>query len=265
MTRFEQSVRCWMRSSGAGLQAGADVVIEPADLHGRNLPDGVVVDELIGAEDYAAITDDAIVRRRRWREARRDALTVDGVDLTWVWELELLAEVFLPELRAVEGLRRALAGSAARRVELIGADAELQAAVSAVLEAEVSAREPADPPSYPSRTAVPQQSGKTPSVRHRLVRGAGVPAWTRGNVVAIPYWHLVPLYDALAGDGDLRLVYDPFRVPPLAGARLARALVRGGWVGRPGARAVARSRSALARALTAARSTAPADPLDRRM
>src|SRR5262249_50867750 len=89
-----------------------------------------------------------------------------------------------------------------------------------------------------------------------ILRTMGVPPRVRGSVYVLPYWHLTPVLERLAQSAQTRPVLDPWRLPDLDLATLARIAARGGWVGYPGARNLRRSRRHLATAVTGARTEA---------
>ena len=64
----------------------------------------------------------------------RQPVTIDGVCLPHIWEVELLAEVFLPETRVVVGLQAALGKQAVRQVVCEGLDEGRLAALRWALE-----------------------------------------------------------------------------------------------------------------------------------
>ena len=73
--------------------------------HGAALPHGVLLDDLLSLGDRVALDREAIQRLAGWSSTVEPALTFGGVSLAQVWEVELLAEVFLPRFASYEGFR----------------------------------------------------------------------------------------------------------------------------------------------------------------
>ena len=125
-------------------------------------------------------------------------LTIDGVCLPHIWEVELLAEVFLPETRVVAGLQAALANAGLRRLVCEGVDGERLAALRSALEPggiEVSTTgPPAPPPTYPSVLASPWRMSLRTRALNWTLDAVGAPKRVRGDVYLLPYWHLAPVF-----------------------------------------------------------------------
>ena len=73
------------------LELGRDLVLDAPRAQACSLPLGVLLDDLLSAEARAEIDERAILEFRSWRERRDGELTIDGVCLPHIWEVELLA------------------------------------------------------------------------------------------------------------------------------------------------------------------------------
>jgi hypothetical protein len=257
-----------VRGSSAGssphdLRVGRDVVLDMPRAQGDELPRGVLLDDLLAPEQRDAIDREAIERLRAWRQRRDAELTVDGVCMPNIWEVELLAEVFLPETRIAAGLLAAFEQAPPRRVECEGLDAGRVATLRAVLGplgVEVlAAGPPAPPPRYPSVLASPARIALSRRVAKSILQATGAPQRVRGEVFFLPYWHLLPVLERLSASGPLDPVLDPGAPPRAALATLLRCALRGGWVGYPGLRRRRWSRRSLERRLASARGAASAE------
>jgi hypothetical protein len=213
----------------AALRVGADLVLDVAPAHGLALEHGVAIEDYFDQAARADIDREALAAAAAWREARGDDVLMDGIDLGYVAEVELLAGCFLPGTL----IRRALAAIETRgRVEAIGFDAAALRALAGLIPpgCELSGCA-APPPPAPSR------GGR----RNALVAAAErtwIPAWPRGEVVCVPYWHLVGVYTQLARDrGKPRPVSSGMGLAGLRWFDVAMALARGGFGGSSGARA----------------------------
>jgi hypothetical protein len=257
------STRAWsdvvhLRSTSAGvdptsLEPGRDVVLDAPRAQALSLPFGVLLDDLLPTAVREDLDRRALEELKAWRAWRDRELTIDGVCLPHIWEVELLAEVFLPETRIFAGLQAALGGREARRVICEGIDDERVGALRSALapaDIEVStAGPPVQPPSGPSVLASPWRWSLRTRALNWTIDTVGVPMHVRGDVYLRPYWHLTPVFRRAAPDG-LRFVVDP-RVPPIVGIRaLARAAARGGWIGAAGYLARRRARRSIDRALS---------------
>src|SRR5262245_39290796 len=247
-----------LRSTSAGvdpgsLEPGRDLVLQAPRAQGVSLPFGVLLDDLLPTAVREKIDRRAREELEVWRERRDTDLTIDGVCLPHIWEVELLTEVFLPETRVVAGLQEVLKDTAAFRLICEGIDEDRLAALRSSLgsgDIDVStAGPPVPPPTYPSVLASPWR----PSLRTRALNwtldNVGAPRRVRGDVYLRPYWHLAPVFRRGAQEG-LRFVVNP-GTPPIVGmAALARGAARGGWVGHPGFLARRRARRSIVRALS---------------
>ncbi len=266
-TQWAPRLRILARSTGidvATLRPGADLLVHAGRADAPRLAEGVLLDDLLSHEERLRLDAEADETLRTWR-ARHDAqLTVDGVCLPHVHEIELLADVMLPELRIARGLPRALGASPPAAALLEGFDPLRAACLAELLgergvACEIGRGGPA--PRYPLTFPRPQAQGIR-RVAAGARRAAGAPARVRGDVLVIPHWHLLPLWQRLAADG-LEPVMDPSNLPPLGRRGLLRRARAGGWIGHPGARARARSRRAVESGLRRARAEPGADALER--
>src|SRR4051812_9365820 len=263
---WQPTVRLRPTSEGtdpARWRAGHDVVLDAPLSHGSALAQGVLVDDWTDQAARLAIDDEAFARLREWRGRHGAALTIDGVDLSLVWEMELIAEVVLPAVRVVRSLERAFAHAGPQELRCQGIDAELLDCLRGSLDAEVVAEGTvAPPPSYPTLAAgrpnIPWQRRAGAAV----ARATGLPGHVRGGATVLPYWHLLPVAAELVRTGRPPLVLDPSVLPAIGREALVRAARTGGWLPVPGLAARLRSRRELARALARLPGTG-SDPLDR--
>jgi hypothetical protein len=253
--------------AGRGLvpRRGIDLVLEPPDSHASTLAPGTLLHDHFEPDDRESLDAAALGRFAAWTERRRDALIVDGIDVAWIWGEEICAEVFLPEVATVLGLQRVLGSEPPRRVSLKGVDDELGRAIEAMVdfEVELDASAP-EPLRYPRLRASPWKVPPLRRAYRAVITALGVPPFPRGNVLLLPYWHLIPVHERLLDEPGLLPLHNPLSLPALPPRELVRALLRGGWTGAPNALQARRSRRALGRALDAARrQPAPGDALDR--
>src|SRR4051812_15993907 len=258
---WEPVVRLSASAAGADariLRPGRDLVLELAREQGAVLPVGVLLDERLSSAARAEIDAEAIAALASWRERRDADLTVDGVCLPHIWEVELLAEVFLPETRIASGVGAVFAVHGPQRIELEGIDAGRVAGLSTVLRSLDIAVEPprsfAAPPRYPGVLASsPRPIPLSRRIAASIFKTVGIPQWVRGEVVLVPYWHLGDVFERLTLDGGLRFVVDPASLPATTPRTLIRSVARGGWVGHPSIRDRRRSKRDLGLALAKAR------------
>jgi hypothetical protein len=199
-----------------------------------SIPDGVLLDDWLDFPAREQVEDRARAATRAWVQERREALTLDGTELGWVWEVELYRDAFLPVERLLASVRAAVTGLEAERLEPHGLDPRTVAALVdslAPLGCEVASAGAAD-------LEVPDPLSSLSAVQRALIAsGIGAPQRVRGNVLMVDAPTSLPVARALE-----RPVLDPASLPALGRAGLARALWRGGWVGVPGR--VRRRRSA---------------------
>lgn len=249
--------RCWrisrkplrLYASSTGLEPrrlvpGQDLVASVDPVHGLDLPAGVLLDDHLDLNDRLEIDSTALSALVRWRESNDEPLTVDGLCLPWLWELELYADVFLPVVRLAAGLGRALAAYGQPPVELCGANDELRTVATALGNVIPGAPLPAPAPEA-SRATRSREAALVRRLRRSLLGAAelaGFPSSLRpGAVVLLGYWHVVPLVDRLLTTRAARpaVALDA----PIPGAwRSLAAARRGGWIGFPGPRQLRRGR-----------------------
>ena len=225
-------------TDGAGppaLRAGRDLVLDPGWADCIALANGVALDDHLAPADRAAIDAAAREALAAWRAAHGAALTIGGLDLTDVCEVELLAGCFVPAERLARALPAALAAFATSALRVDGLDrATTDIIVSVARDAGIE------------RASTPPQTAAAAPARRSMtalalaaLRLGGLPPRARGRVVCVPYWHLDAVYARLAASGGA-LAPMPARIALASlGARRALAVAaRGGWVGVPGGRAL---------------------------
>jgi hypothetical protein len=254
---WQQVVRLWADAGRPGIvQPGRDLVLEPPETHVTDLAPGTLLDDLLDADARRALDAEALERLDAWRTARAGTLTLDGVDLPWIWYVELLAEVFVPEVRSVSGVERFLQ-TAVERVEVRGADPELGACLGAVLArsgVNVEILDPLPPPTgYPRVRTAPWRISLFRRLCFALVNAVGVPSRVRGNVLIVPYWHLLGLYERMRWTEGLVPITSPTALPGLPRRQQLRMLRAGGWTAHPNALQTRRSARRVANAVQAAR------------
>ena len=184
-----------------------------------------------------------------WRAARGQDLHIEGIDLAHVAEVELLAGCFLPAELLARGLA---AAGATGEIYAFGFDAAALGALATLrfLGSQVRG-EPAPPPLAPAR------GGRRDALVHAVER-TPIRPWPHGDVVCVPYWHLVGVYTALVRQRrGPRPMSAGMGLAGLERGDVVRALVRGGWGGSSGARA----RSAAAARVAARVAQLAADPV----
>lgn len=245
------------------LEPGHDLVLHAPGHHGAALRHGVLLDDWLARDERTAVDAGATRRLGAWRERHDAAFTLAGVCLPHVHEGELLTDVFLREERIFAGLDAAFRRGRPERIALHGIDPNLAAALTSHLsEAGVALaglHSPGAAPSYPIFFS--RATARRPGAATLLRESVGAPPLPRGDVLIKPYWHLEPLWGALAAAG-VRPVVDPAGLPALPAAELLGVVRRGGFMGHPGWLARRRSRAALGAALASWSPDCEA-PLDR--
>lgn len=221
------------------MRAGRVLSLEVPFAESARLPAGVALDDYVPDGARAAVDAAAQAQLRAWRDRRAGDLTIDGVDLAHVWEVELLADCFLPLARLRAALPEVLAQLAPRRLLGAGLDPELFALVAAAAREHDLGLAVCDDRGG-TTGAVPAAAAPAGA---RLLAAAGVPSRARGSVLCVPYWHLQPVLERLARPGSGVSPVAWGMVMPLGRARdRARAAWRGGWLGHPSLLARERSR-----------------------
>ncbi len=228
------------------LRPGRVLALEVAFSESARLPAGVALDDYVPDGARRDVDAAAWAQLRAWRARRGAELTSDGVDLTHVFEVELLATCFLPLARLRAALPQVIAQLAPRRLVGAGLSAELLALVAAVA-AEHGVRTVGSQHSGGSSGALAQAASPRAV---RALAATGVPARVRGSVVCVSYWNLEPVLARLAArDSALTPVAYGVTIPLRDRSARLRAAWRGGWLGHPSGRARARSRAQAARLL----------------
>ena len=234
----------------AALVPGRALVVAVDPAHGLALPRGAALEDHLDPAAGASVDAEARERLAAWRARRSAAFTVDGLDLSWVWEVELLAGCFLPAIRLLRGLERL--GVAGRRIEFAGA-VPGHAAIAELLGATAV--------TLPRRSRPPAPERPVGAVA-RLLAQAGVPRRLRGDVVVFPYWHMGALLERMAADPAWRPAASGVVLSRLPAREALGVAWRGGWLGHAGGRAHRRAEADLARALDSRAPDPAADPLD---
>jgi hypothetical protein len=253
-------------SVGLGLETlrtGRDLVLEPAAAHGLAIPDGAVLDDYLEPAGREAVTLAAAAALAGWRERLQGLVTVAGVDLAHVAEVELLARCFLPAARLRQALPSVLRSHGVTAVTIAGESGGLLDVAIAVAVEQGAAVAPnlegasGEPPRYGWRGP-----GRAATAVRAAVQRSGVPPRVCGRVVCVPYWHLVPLHRRMTRTSGLRPVAAGVALPALGRRDALGVAVRGGWLGVPSARARERSRAAVDAALVRAAVSHPGEPIE---
>jgi len=253
-------VRVYGDSTGldpASLVAGEDVVLHLDASHGIDVAEGVLATDHLNLEERAAIDDLALASLARWRRHNDERFTADGLCLTWIWERDLIVDVFLPTITRVLALARAVDTYQPRSLVVMARDGITELIVEAVVASRRIGSENAGtrrpPPVANPAPAVPK--------RRRAVgwlMSVGLPSIPRrGSVLLVTYWPLLPLLDRLIADRRRPAIWLESR--PTGASRALRAAARGGWVGAPGPWSKARARARAKALLTATSEPTPLD------
>lgn len=235
---------------------GTDLVLELDDTHGAAAPEGVLAHDHLDLEARRQVDEATVDAVGRWSRAMTEALTVDGIDLPWLWELDLIQDVFLPTVTDAAALDAALLRHRPATLTLMDREPHTERTVRAVaahrgIAVEVSQ----DAPRRAGRRATQTHLPAAQRLRRRGVQialGLGLPSRLRpGSVLFLSYWPLVSLLDRLLdGRGPRPAIWLGKR--PAGPARSFHAARLGGWVGLPGPIGRARARRAARRGLNAA-------------
>jgi hypothetical protein len=233
-------------------------VLAVAQEHGVSLPHGVALDDFLGSTARIAVDAQARELYRRWRADRAPALTLEGVDLTSIWELEMMAQCFLPVARLLHALPPALLTIGTSSVVTRGLDAGMVRLVRVTSSASGVAVQPA---SETSPTYDPVR--RRPSRLTHAVNCTGVPPRVRGEIICMPYWSLYPAIAALARrPRGLRPVAARVLLPGLGAPRAIGVAAKGGWMGVAGERLCEASRKQVTAAISQAGVSGMDDPLE---
>ena len=231
---MSRAIRLWPQPSRGDLQPGRDIALTAPPALAGTLAPGTLLDDHLDLDSRVAIETEARRRTAVWLSARRAALQVDGIDLAWVWEVEIYRQAVLPAVRLVTGVGIAAAalGTAVECPELDDAEA------SALADAGVEVRGGQGS----GALAIPSDTVWMPLYKRLAIRArVPVPQLVRGSVRVLNHWALEPLVRPLAADGRLVPVLDPGLLHRLPRGELAELAWRGGWIGAPGPLRRARS------------------------
>jgi hypothetical protein len=259
------AVTLWGSSTNTdptSLKAGRDLVLQARRRDAEQLAPGVLLDDWLSPAQREGIDGEARRRAAEWESTRGPALRPDDVPLAHIHELELYTDVFLPETRVVQGLRTVLERTAPSRLTLRGLDSDLGACLTDTLfGVEIVAEgEPGVAPTYP--LTFQRELAPARRLSGAIRKGFGFPGRARGRVVIESYWHLVPVWQALAARPDAAPVMNLVPLPGLPTREVLTLAAKGGWVGAPGAGARRRSRRLLRRALAELHPESQSNPLD---
>jgi hypothetical protein len=233
-------------SPGADAIAGRDLVLEVPLEHGLVLPRGAALDDHLDESSRVLVDETARERFERWRASRVDALTVDGLDLIALCELELVAQCFAPAARVEIGLPPALDAARAHRLVLRAAGtadgmAAVLGAVASGAGVAVESEQAVEGPTLQWRVA---------PVAARAAAAVGFPARIRGQVVCVPYWILTPVFERLLDRAaETTPIAAGIVLPGLDRRSMLRVALRGGWMGHAGARSRRVARTLVERAV----------------
>lgn len=246
------------------LRAGIDVVLHASPGQAEQLAPGVLLDDWTPTATRSELDGEARAQMAAWQASRETALTANGVPLHRIHELDLYADVFMRELRVVNGLSVIGERGRGTTMSLTGVDAALADCLEAVLARtgiEVRRGAAGHGPNYPL-TFRRRMSGRQ-RVTGALRIALGLPGRPRGTVLVEPYWSLAGVWGLLAARAATRPVVSPFNPPELGRRELLRSIRLGGWLGTPGARLRARSRRRVSAAVAELATSPAADPLER--
>ncbi len=231
--------------------------MEVSSAHSSTLAGGVALDDYLGSDARDAVDTEARERYRAWRAQRAEALTLEGIELSQIWEVELVAQCFLPAARMRRALPAALAVTCARQLITYGLSPGMTELV-AVLAEPSGVDVVAAPWSHPASDSI----RRAPSALGKAALLLGVPPLVRGDVLGVAYWHLMPVFEALARSSRPRIVASPLPVRDMTSRDAVALALRGGWTGLPGAGARAASSATIGRRLRSLPQLATSDQLD---
>jgi hypothetical protein len=232
----------------AELRTGRVLSLEVPFTESLRLPAGVALDDYIPGGARTHVDAAAWSHLRAWRARRAGELTSDGVDLTHVWEVELLAACFMPLARLRAALPGVLSQLGPRRLVGVGLAPQMLRLVAAVA-GEHGAHAVASADAGGRVGELPRAAS---SRAVRLLAAAGFPGRVRGTVVCVPYWHLQPVVSRLASrHSPVRLVAYGVAMSWATRSQQLRVVRLGGWLGHPSGRARARSAAHAARLIDA--------------
>lgn len=223
------------------LEPGTDLVLRLDEAHGDAARESVLAHDHLDSDARRAVDDAVKPSLAAWRCEFDDALTIDGLCLSWAWEFAFVDEGWLLTIRDAAGLAAALETYAPPAIELADSDPHTERVARAAADARgIPVRRAPDasaPRSEPRPTRAPF-SRRAIAAASRV----GLPSLVRhDSVVVRSYWHMMPLFDAMLADRSLRPGIF-FTSRPAGARRSAAALARGGLIGTPGPRTRARAR-----------------------
>lgn len=236
-------------SAGAGANAadlvvGRDLVLTATDAEALDLPSGALSDDYLSPAARREVDRIAKTALAEWQRHWHRRLEVDGIDLTWLLETELLADVFVRTVADVTAVRSALTALDPASVETPDGQPWLAAIVGAA--------DPTRPVTTGRRETAFAGSKQALPLRRKVLdamTAAGLPSLLRSrSVVLFGYWHLSPLFDRMLAERKDRPAV-VLEALPHGPRRALSAAFRGGCVGRPGPLARRRLLGAVDRAL----------------
>lgn len=233
------------------LRPGEDVVLDMPAVHGPDLPDGVLAHDHLAPRTRVAVDTTTVAAFQAWYSAHRSRLTIDGIDLAWIHELETV-QILAPLIAQAAGLRAAVRAHRPAALVVIAGDEQLIVLVRCVAAAErIPVRERTADPIIDAHAATPPSaqddprasSGHGRPAARRVGRAAlaaalsvGVPTVLRRDAVLLfPYWTLMPTLDRMIERGHPRPAITLWKRPTSPRRSLAAAR-RGGWIAPPGPR-----------------------------
>lgn len=244
------------------LTAGRDVVLAMEPAHGLILASGVVAHDHLDAEARWTIYRAAVTGIGHARQLLDEPLTIAGVCLPWIWEVEILSALTVL-LSEAEGLRRCVRAGAPASLTLssgVARHRRVAAAVARDAQIELHVHQPpgAERPAAASRRWRPPPAVVVRRDIVRRAREAGFPSRLRpGCDLFVSYWPLMDLLDRMLAEPGRRPAVALQR-PPSGPRRSLQAALRGGWIGAPGPADRRRARAASGPALQRAHTTPPA-------
>lgn len=254
-------MRIYTTSTGlepGSLVAGSDLVLELDDAHGADVPQGVLAHDHLDLEARRAVDAATVDAVARWGAAVEQAMSVDGIRLPWIWELDLIQDVFLPTVTDAAALDAALERARPATVTLMDREPHTERVVRAVaaprgIGVEIAAHATPRANRHPHKSHL-SRARKLRRSSARTALRLGLPSRLhRGSVLFMSYWPVVSLLDRLlAGEGPPPAIW--LGKLPAGPSRSFRAAASGGWVGLPGVFARARARRLARKVLRAAES-----------
>jgi hypothetical protein len=219
------------------VRPGHDLVVAAPPAVAGLLPAGTLLDDHLTPEARVAIEAEARRRAEVWVTSRRDGLRVDGIDLAWVWAVEVYRQAALPAVRLVRGLQTAADSVPVECPELDGPEAAALAEAGLELRGAGAdaTRSNGQPLTDGGAVSIPKDAARMSRLKRLAIQArVPVPQLVRGSVRVFDFWMLDPLVRALSADGRLLPVLDPGLLPNLPVSELVALGLRGGWIGIPG-------------------------------